>query len=207
MTPENFPAEAEALCGLGQLFAERGWCMATSGNFSLRVTKTHCLITQSGREKSLLTPADLMVCDLNGFSAEDDSTPSAETPLHTCLYRLDAQIGAVLHTHSVDATVVSRAVGSALTFGGFEMAKALQGIPSHEASINVLVFDNDQDIDALAGEVEDAWSDGRITVPGFLIRGHGLYAWGSGLDEARRHIEGFEFLLKCVWQEMLASSR
>jgi methylthioribulose-1-phosphate dehydratase len=32
---------------------------------------------------------------------------------------------------------------------------------------------------------------------GYLIDGHGLYAWGRDMAEARRHLEAFEFLLHC----------
>jgi methylthioribulose-1-phosphate dehydratase len=32
---------------------------------------------------------------------------------------------------------------------------------------------------------------------GYLIAGHGLYAWGRDLAEARRHLEAFEFMLAC----------
>jgi methylthioribulose-1-phosphate dehydratase len=38
---------------------------------------------------------------------------------------------------------------------------------------------------------------------GFLVRGHGLYAWGETLAAAKRHVEGLEFLLSCLWQERL----
>ena len=69
--------------------------------------------------------------------------------------------------------------GSQLTISGFEMQKALAGITSHERSAVVPVFDNNQDMRALAEEVTAAWKDGDISVPGFLIAGHGLYAWGK----------------------------
>ena len=164
------------------------------------------MITQSGKEKSSLSPDDLMICDLNGVAVEKECKPSAETPLHTCLYKLDADIGAVLHTHSVNATVLSRAAGEELTITDFEMQKALVGITSHEQSVRVAVFDNDQDMHALAGKVENAWTDGRFTAPGFLIRGHGLYAWGNTLGDAQRHVEGLEFLIQCAWQEILAKT-
>ena len=29
------------------------------------------------------------------------------------------------------------------------------------------------------------------------IAGHGLYAWGRSMAEARRHVEAFDFLLAC----------
>ena len=198
--------QADALSQVCRLFGERGWCSATSGNFSLRVESSHCMITQSGKEKSRLSPDDLMICDLQGIAVDKGCKPSAETPLHSCLYRLDADIGAVLHTHSVTATVLSRAAGSTLTISGYEMQKALAGIRSHEETVNVPVFDNDQDMPAFAERVEKAWADGQFTIPGFLIRGHGLYAWGGSLADAQRHVEGLEFLFACAWQEKLAKT-
>ena len=198
--------QASALCTVCRLFGEREWCLATSGNFSVRVEKLHCLITQSGKEKSRLSPDDLMICDLNGAAVDPGLKPSAETPLHTCLYKLDAGIGAVLHTHSVNATVLSRQAGSELAFAGFEMQKAFTGVTSHDQSVKVALFDNDQDMQALANRVEQAWADGKFTAPGFLIRGHGLTAWGSDIASAQRHVEGFEFLFQCAWQEVLAKS-
>ena len=206
MNPEDFPVQAGTLCELGRLFGERGWCLATSGNFSVRVDKLHCLITQSGREKSQLSPDDLMICDLNGAPVDQHLNPSAETPLHACLYKLDSGIGAVLHTHTVNATVLSRRAGTEMTITGYEMQKAFADVVSHDESVEVVVFDNDQDMQALAKRVEQAWAEGKFKVPGFLIRGHGLTAWGSDIASAQRHVEGFEFLFQCAWQEVLARS-
>ncbi len=164
------------------------------------------MITQSGKEKSRLSPDDLMICDLHGAAVDQTLKPSDETPLHSCLYKLDPGIGAVLHTHSASATVLSRAADAELTITGFEMQKAFAGIRSHEESINVVIFDNDQDMPALASKLEKAWTDGRIAVPGFMIRGHGLTAWGKDIASAQQHVEGFEFLFQCAWQEVLAKT-
>ena len=203
MTPDEFPEKANALCELCRVFGERQWCLATSGNFSLRVDESHCLITQSGREKSKLSFDDLMICDFDGNAMDQHSKPSSETPLHTCLYNLDTEIGAVLHTHSVASTVLSRSVNAGLTLAGFEMQKALVGVTSHEESITILVFENDQNMTALAKRVRQAWANEKFGVPGFLIKGHGLYAWGKELSEAQRHTEGFEFLFDCAMREKL----
>ena len=204
MSPDDFPIEANVLCEVCRLFGERQWCLATSGNFSARVGDKHCMITQSGKEKSRLSPDDLMICDLDGTPVDQKLEPSAETPLHSCLYKLDPGIGAVLHTHSASATVLSRAAGAEITITGFEMQKTFAGIKSHDEKINVVILDNDQDMQALAKRVGQAWADGQFTVPGFLIRGHGLYAWGKDIASAQQHAEGFEFLFQCAWQELLA---
>ena len=72
---------AEALCRVCRLFGERQWCLATSGNFSARVGRDEFLITESGKDKSRLTPEDLLASDLRGDALDASRKPSAETPL------------------------------------------------------------------------------------------------------------------------------
>ena len=189
---------AEELCAVGRLFGRRRWCLATSGNFSARVQPDRFLITQSGKDKSRLAAGDLMLCGPDGAALDGGLTPSAETPLHAALYALDAATGAVLHTHSVAATVLSRAARDSIAIEGYEMQKAFAGVRTHSARLAVPVFDNDQDTAALAARVEAAWNERRFVAPGFLIRGHGLYAWGTDVASAQRHVEGFEFLFECL---------
>lgn len=195
--------KAKALCDVCRLFGERQWCLATGGNFSVRVDASHCLITQSGTDKSQLTVDDLMICDLDGKPADARLKPSAETPLHACLYKLDESIGSVLHTHSVSSTVMSRARESDLILSGYEMQKAIAGVHSHEERLIIAVLENSQDMSRLIEAVRQRFALGHLKACGFLVRGHGLYAWGADLAEARRHIEGLEFLLSCAWQEKL----
>src|SRR5262249_14401349 len=110
-------------------------------------------------------------------------------------------VGAILHTHSVWATLLSDQYASAggLEIEGYEMLKGLAGVATHEHRLWVPVFANTQDIPALAREVDQHLDKpGRPAPPGFVIRRHGLYAWGSDLDEARRHVEAFEFLFEVV---------
>ena len=109
----------------------------------------------------------------------------------------------MLHTHSVNATVLSRTSAPRLKVHGFEMQKALAGNQTHDMTIEVAIFDNDQDMEALAARVLPQLPE----QPGFLVRGHGLYAWGKDIDDARRHVEAFEFLFACLWQEQLLQRR
>ena len=203
-SPAINPDQAAALCRVGRLFGRRQWCLATGGNFSLRADRTHCLITQSGKDKSTLSPGDLMLCDLDGVAIDSSLRPSAEL-VSTALYREDETIGAVLHTHSVTSTVLSRALQTDLTVSGFEMQKAIRGMSSHEQSLTIALFENTRDMERLAATVVSRLMSGTLPVPGFLVRGHGLYAWGADLDEAKRHVEGFEFLLACALKERQAA--
>jgi methylthioribulose-1-phosphate dehydratase len=203
LTVDAFQAEAQALCELGRLFGERQWCLATGGNFSLRVDDRHLLITRSGTDKTRLAADGLMLCDLDGVPVDRRLRPSAETALHVAVYALDESAGAVLHTHSVTSTVVSRAATQDLVIEGFEMQKAIEGVVSHEERLILSVVENGQDMRKLAALVRERYALGHLRAHGFLVRGHGLYAWGDDLDSARRHLEGLEFLLACHWQERL----
>lgn len=206
LTPEDFSDSADQLIETVGFLARKGLTPATGGNFSMRVgvDDNLVLITQSGKDKARLARKDLMLCDLRGEPTDPDLRPSAETDLHLELYSLDSNIGAILHTHSITSTVLSRNTpDSNLRIQGFEMQKALDGIVTHEMPIDFPVFDNNQDIPALAQEVNEAWHSDRVRYHGLLVRGHGLYGWGRDLDQARRHIEALEFLFACLWQEKL----
>ena len=43
----------------------------------------------------------------------------------------------------------------------------------------------------------------NASIPGILVAGHGLYAWGDSLAEAQRHVEILEFLLSAIWHKQL----
>ena len=190
-----FPQAAAALVEIGRDAYGRGWLPATSGNLSCRIDDHTAAITVSGRHKGRLSIADIMRVDLEG-RALDPQRPSAETLLHTQLYRHFPGVGAVLHTHSVNATVLSRLVGEALSLNDLELLKAFQGIDTHEASVELPVFGNDQDMVRLAERVARHLEAGPA-LPGYLIAGHGLYSWGDSVEDAARHLEAFEFLFEC----------
>lgn len=177
--------------------AERGWTPATSSNFSRRIDDSHVAITVSGRDKGRLTEGDIMVVDLRGEPVATTQKSSAETLLHTQLYARFAEIGCVLHTHSLNQTVASRlhAGEGRVRLAGYELLKAFSGNTTHDDVLDLPVLPNTQDMQELAARVEALLDAGPLW--GYLIEGHGLYAWGRDMPEARRHLEAFEFLLAC----------
>ena len=177
--------------------AERGWTPATSSNFSERIDAGHVAITVSGRDKGRLVPDDIMVVDLDGRPVGTARRSSAGTLLHTQLYARFPDVGCVLHTHSINQTVASRLYGrdGCIRLAGYELLKAFSGNSTHETSIDLPVLPNTQDMPELAAKVEALLDAGPLW--GYLIDGHGLYAWGRDMAEARRHLEAFEFLIAC----------
>ncbi|MGD0674491.1 MAG: methylthioribulose 1-phosphate dehydratase [Polyangiaceae bacterium] len=186
---------AEQIIDAGRWLDARGWAPATAGNYSVRLDSRHMAITVSGRHKGRLAAEDVMVVDCDGRPL-DARRPSAETPLHAVMYRLDPSLAAVVHTHSVLSTVLGMGAERSgdLRLAGYEMLKALPGISTHDTSISVPIFDNTQDMLLLARSVEERWNK---ACPGYLIRGHGLYTWGATMAEALRSVEAFEFLFAC----------
>ncbi len=193
----------------GHFFFDRGWVPATSGNFSARSpgSDTPIIMTVSGRHKGYLTEDDFIAVDLQGRPQVAGKKPSAETALHLALYRRDPTIGAVLHTHSVAATVLSRCDHEALHLTDYEVLKAFPGIDSHTGSVMIPIFANDQDMPRLAAVV-DHYFDQYPNTHGYLIAGHGFYTWGNTIADACRHIEAFEFLFECeILMRRLSSRR
>lgn len=197
--PAADPLAVEALAAFGRFASARGWLAATSGNFSCRLDAGHALITRTGIDKGAIGSADVAVVPLNGPLP---AGLSAETPLHVARYLAAPAVGAIVHVHTVAATVLSREAAATgyVRFSGFEMQKALAGVATHESVVDLPVFANAQDTVSLAAAIE-ARLNRAPAVPGYLLAGHGLYAWGATINDARRHLEGFEFLLSCTLEE------
>jgi methylthioribulose-1-phosphate dehydratase len=195
--PARLKACAAELVANVRELAALGWTPATSSNFSLRMDERFVAITISGRDKGRLDEADIMVVDLDGMPVGSDHRPSAETLLHTNLYKRFPDIGCVLHTHSVTQTIASRLYGPKgyVRFEDYELIKAFRGQDTHECELDLPVLPNSQHMPTLAAQADVLMDRGAIW--GYLIDGHGLYAWGHDMGEARRHLEAFEFLLTC----------
>lgn len=201
MAMPEWPAAVEQLCAVGAFFHGRGWVPATGGNFSARLADGRVAITASGKHKGELQHEDILRCDLQGHVFGSKGRTSYETPLHLQRYKSDPATGAVLHTHSVANTLLSlrccRQGHEGITLTGYELLKILPGISSHETTILLPVFDNDQDIPRLAATVEQYRQAHPQMPPAYLIAGHGLYAWGGSVVECRWRVEALEFLLEC----------
>lgn len=189
---------AQSLIDAGRLFHQRGWVPATGGNFSARIDAQSMLITASGTHKGELARDSLLVADFDG-RALDGGKPSYETLLHCQLYRMDPAIGGVLHTHSIANTVLSRR-HAAVELSGYELLKLLPGVQTHETTVHIPVFENDQDIARLSARIDTHLRHTPAT-GAYLIAGHGLYAWGASVAQARYRVEALEFMFECALHE------
>jgi methylthioribulose-1-phosphate dehydratase len=210
-----------ALCAVGREFHARGWSLGTSSNYSVVSSRNplELLITASGKDKSALSRDDFVAVDSAGHLLQDHGAngrkSSAETLLHCLIAKSLPDVGAILHTHSIWGTTLSRQAlnadqsTGAIRIEGYEMLKGLEGITTHDTTIDVPVFQNSQDMVELSDRIREFLLSSDMSLSevsphhGFLLSGHGLYTWGRTLAEARRHIEIFEFLFEVTAQQKL----
>jgi methylthioribulose-1-phosphate dehydratase len=192
---DEFYSKADELIAAGRFIDSKGWVPATSGNFSARLSDGNIAITVSGRHKGHLKPDDIMLIDSQGHSL-DGQKPSAETLLHTSLYQRYPHIQAVLHPHSINATLVARLFKDKIVLENYELLKALAGIDTHDTLITIPIFANDQNIPRLAAVVDD-YLNKQGDIHAYVIAGHGFYTWGASVTDTLRHLEALEFLFDC----------
>jgi methylthioribulose-1-phosphate dehydratase len=213
--PGGFTEIADARQAMHQELAKivgylhsQGLTPATSSNFSARLPGpfSEFSISMSGLDKGSFSHEHFMRVDADALPiSPPDAQPSAEVLLHRAVYRNHSQAHCVLHTHSVCGVVLSmlHEEKNGIKLQGFEMLKAFQGVTSHEEKLWLPIFSNSQDMVLLAEEVEVHFQHANETpaiqfAPGFLLAGHGLYAWGDTPAQAKRHIEAFEYLFTCT---------
>lgn len=192
---------AAAIISAGKRMDQLGWVPATAGNLSVRLPDGLVAITRSGGHKGFLEPSGVIRVYLDGTPTHAGDRASAETGLHCGIYRRFPEAGAVLHGHSPAATVLSRLGGDAIRLSGYELLKAFPGLPTHDAAIDLPVLENDQDIPRLQEAVERRWQQADEVVPGYVIRGHGVYVWGSDMPQALARLEALEFMLACELEQ------
>jgi L-ribulose-5-phosphate 4-epimerase len=89
---------------------DNGLVAWTSGNISARVAGAGpggtdlMVIKPSGVAYEDLTPASMVLCDLDGHAVEDGFSPSSDAATHGYVYGHMPEVGGVVHTHSTYAT-------------------------------------------------------------------------------------------------------
>jgi L-fuculose-phosphate aldolase len=86
--------------------SRRGLSPGRSGNVSRRYGGG-MLITPSGLAYEGLSPSDIVLVEADGTVTVDQRRPSSEWRFHLDTYAARADVGAIVHTHSLHATVLA----------------------------------------------------------------------------------------------------
>jgi L-fuculose-phosphate aldolase len=107
VTPTGDPAARRALLDAARRLDEAGLNVNSSGNLSVR-SGAHVLVTPSGLAPDRMTPGDAVLLAADGTPADPDGrVPTSEWQLHLEIYRRRPDVGAIVHTHSPEATAAA----------------------------------------------------------------------------------------------------
>lgn len=175
---ESLRGELADLC---RLCYDRGHVAAASGNISARTPDgSGILIKVSGVSFADISPDDLLFVDWEGraFDCENMSParrgPSMELRLHSWIYPLRGEIGAVVHLHSPYTTALSLRHSEEIPLVVLEARHVLRRvpvIPQYEAGSR-----------GLAEAVREAFSDPSVCAA--ALKEHGPVAVGKTLRDA-----------------------
>ncbi|WP_413810615.1 methylthioribulose 1-phosphate dehydratase [Streptomyces sp. OE57] len=201
---DTFRRTGEELARFAALLYQRGWMPGTSGNLSMRLQGADdlILITASGRDKGELTARDMTVVSTRTDRpvAPDALRASAETAIHTALYRT-AHAGAVIHVHAPYSTAIACRTNitthtGLLRLKQFELLKGL-GL-ADPSTADVPVFPNWPDVSRIAADIARHYADTPDAPPCLLLSDHGVTAWGEDLAQARNRLECIEAICQLL---------
>ncbi|MEV6415707.1 L-ribulose-5-phosphate 4-epimerase [Kribbella sp. NPDC051718] len=142
----------------------------TAGNISGRVPGEDLFVIKpSGISYDDLTPASVVVCDLDGNLVEGELAPSSDTAAHAYVYRARPDVGGVVHTHSPFATAWAarnEAIPCVLT----AMADEFGG----EIPVGPFALIGD---DSIGRGIVETLAGSRS--PAVLMRNHGVFTIGK----------------------------
>lgn len=183
----------------------KGWSPATSTNYSFRLEDepNSIVVSRSGVDKAYFTKADFIEVDRKGkpLPLFFEQRPSAETLIHCTLYNLFPTTQVILHSHSVYPVLWSLKEEKEIIFHGYEVQKGFTGEVSHLDEVRIPILENNQDMDEFS-----TWMNSKASLfkhHCFIIKGHGTYAWGKTLFEAKRHLETLDYLCELEWKRNL----
>jgi len=187
------------LCTVGRWIAQKNWLPATGGNLSIRATEHSCLVT-GNKDNGEFSPQDLCEISWRDGDLRSSSGSAAEAALHVALYQLFPHCKVVLHSHSLSSTVFSRLIrADGYPVSGYEMQKGIAGCTNAEQALQLVILDNAPQVPQLAAQLRQRAGELQSAV---LVRGHGLYVWGDTLEQAKRQLESWEFLIACELERL-----
>jgi L-ribulose-5-phosphate 4-epimerase len=197
----------EQVLHANQEIARRGLAPHTFGNASgvdRSGSQSLVVIKPSGVDYATMTPADLVITDLDGKIIEGNLRPSSDLDTHTLLYREFPQIGGIVHTHSEFATSWAQA-GRAIPCLGTTHADYFHGpVPVTEPlSAEEVEEAYVRNTGAVIARLFKKQKLDPIAVPGVLVAGHAPFTWGKSPAEAVEHADVLEYIARLAFRSVL----
>ena len=162
----------ETVLAASKALNAEGLVEGSSGTLSARIDENHVCMTPSSIPYDSMVLDDLVVVDLDGDVVHGEKAPTTEKALHLACYRRYPEVGGVIHSHAVYATM---------------FAVARQPIPAAIEEVAVYIGGDvpvceytTTGTDELGEEVASKLGDRAAT----LLANHGMVTVGPTLDKA-----------------------
>jgi L-ribulose-5-phosphate 4-epimerase len=180
----------------------RGLVVYTFGNAS-GVDRERGLVAikPSGVPYEKMTPADIVITDLQGRIVEGHLRPSTDLDTHTALYRAFPTIGGVAHTHSRHATAWAQARCEIPCFGTTHADYFHGPVPVTEA-LTPEEIESDYEANTGVAIIRRMTGCDPLACPAILVAGHAPFCWGKSVSDAAHTAVIVEELAAMAWQTL-----
>ena len=184
----------------------RGLVLYTFGNASAVDRESGLIaIKPSGVPYEKMTPADIVITDLDGKIVEGSLRPSSDLPTHAALYRAFPQIGAVAHTHSRSATAWAQACREIPCFGTTH-ADYFAGPVPVTVHLNREEIETDYELNTGVAIIRRMEGLDPLAYPGILVAGHAPFCWGETAAKAAHNAVVIEELAALAFQTLVINA-
>jgi L-ribulose-5-phosphate 4-epimerase len=135
------------------------------------------VIKPSGVEYEEMKATDMVVVDLAGNVVEGKLKPSSDTATHIELYKANADIGGIVHTHSRYATVWAQASLDIPALGTTHADYFYGNIPCTRPMTDAEI--NGEYEKETGKVIIETFQNKKFNdIPGVLVHSHGPFSWG-----------------------------
>jgi L-ribulose-5-phosphate 4-epimerase len=190
------------VCEANLELVRRGLVLYTFGNASgLSREQGLVAIKPSGVPYEKITPADMVIVDLEGRVVEGSLRPSSDWATHVALYRAFPSVGGVVHTHSRHATAWAQACREIPCFGTTHADYFHGPVP---VTAPLTSAEIESEYEANTGVAIVRLMEGRdpLGCPAALVAGHGPFCWGKSAAAAAHTAVVVEELAAMAWQTL-----
>lgn len=162
---------------------ERAEIIDHSGHCSVRRDAGSFYINSGASVRSALTPADIVVADLDGGLLEGAARPPLEFHIHSEIYRTRPDVAVVMHTHPRWSTLLTM-TGSTLK-PVYAQGTLLGDVPVMDSPLSINTKSMGQQLAATLGQARAILlkSHGAVVVGGDIIE---CFALATYLEENAR---------------------
>jgi L-fuculose-phosphate aldolase len=169
---DELTAKRQTIADTGRKMLDQGLTKGTGGNVSGRVGADHAVISPSGMAYEEISGEDVPLVDFDAQRVDGEYKPSAETPMHTMVYRQRDDVGGIVHNHSPYASTFA-SLGEPIGPSHYLIAFAGDQVP-------VAPYDT-YGTEELGEIAVDTLGDDYNAC---LLENHGVLAVGDSIDSA-----------------------